>query len=382
MFTPLRWAALLLAALVFVACEPEPLVETTLENIDPTPELAARYADLQDQMRTEIQELETSVRTAHARSEVVLPEGSVDGLAEAIAAAGPGGRVVVASGAHYESGTVVIPYKIHLVGEEDARLIFATRPLGVAGKIEPDLHVKDAPGTIIRNLEITPASPRGATAIMIENSDRSAVLRNKVVDHQVGVWVENSDRFYMISNDFPNGPQWREPTGESSPRALMFNSGKGARIYSNKASGGVLGFWLCDEGGYFAGNEVSDNFIGVLLCKIPEQYNIILPNDEVAKAELSATKWAVFDNYAHDNLDVGYLAIDGAERNWLLKNRAENNANLDYDFAGATDRVGFPAPTSRNNVGWIFNDDTVLDCGVDNRIVGGDEQDNTGDACF
>src|SRR5688572_18640721 len=45
---------------------------------------------------------------------VTLPAGSVDGLAAAIAAAGPGGRVLVKSGAHTESGPVVIPHTLLL----------------------------------------------------------------------------------------------------------------------------------------------------------------------------------------------------------------------------------------------------------------------------
>jgi hypothetical protein len=39
---------------------------------------------------------------------VALPAGSIDGLAAAIASAGPGGTVILKSGLHTESGTVTV----------------------------------------------------------------------------------------------------------------------------------------------------------------------------------------------------------------------------------------------------------------------------------
>ena len=44
---------------------------------------------------------------AHAGT-VALPAGSIDGLAAAIASAGPGGTVILKSGLHTESGTVTV----------------------------------------------------------------------------------------------------------------------------------------------------------------------------------------------------------------------------------------------------------------------------------
>lgn len=89
-------------------------------------------------------------------------------------------------------------------------------------------------------------------------------------------------------------------------------------------------------------------------------------------------------NDAHDNLDVGYQVIDGANNNLLLANTATNNVRAAYEFAGDTERfVGLGlTPSSFSNTALIFGNDTYIDCGEANQVFGGTALDNTGANCF
>jgi nitrous oxidase accessory protein NosD len=369
---------LLAIILVFCACENDNLIAPTEQ---PDQEYTQRHAELETMMETELAEIESEVALS-PRSVVTLPAGSVDGLAAAIADAGPGGTVNVASGPHIESGTVTINFPIRLMGEDGAVLIFDTDPLSIAGTIVPALHVLDAPRSIISNLEIRPANAVGGTGILLENSDRSIVIRNKTFDQENGVLVQYSDRVYLVGNDFHSSPLWLSGEIASSFGVIVIN-GKNARLYNNKYSDGFCGVWTCDRNGVLAGNLLKENLYGLIICKVPEAFNYVLPSGETAFADLTGTRWSVFNNDANGNFDTGYLIIDGADRNFLIGNRASNNVRLEYDFAGETSRFGLLTPPSVRNIGFIPSGDRVLDCGDRNRIFGGDQVDASGaGVCF
>jgi hypothetical protein len=63
-------------------------------------------------------------------------------------------------------------------------------------------------------------------------------------------------------------------------------------------------------------------------------------------AQQSAVSWTTRDNDCHDNFDVGYLVIDGANNNRLTNNAAARNANYDIELVGDSYRFGFFTPTS------------------------------------
>ena len=171
-------------------------------------------------------------------------------------------------------------------------------------------------------------------------------------------------------------------TGEvPNVHGIIIVNGPNARVYSNTIDRTVFGVWACDRLGYAAGNEFFGNLIGLILCNVPTA--LPLEDGRVIGSQTPATRWATFNNDAHDNFDVGYLVIDGATGNFLAKNKAADNGRVDYDFAGDTERFGFFTPTSSANRGWIAKDDSVLDCGLENVIFGGEVQDNTAEgACF
>jgi hypothetical protein len=82
------------------------------------------------------------------RKMVEVPDGSVDALADAIAMAGPNGVVLLKAGTHTETGTVQIPFRVHLVGEEGAELVTSAGGLDGARtprpgelRADPEHHV-------------------------------------------------------------------------------------------------------------------------------------------------------------------------------------------------------------------------------------------------
>ncbi|MEL7377472.1 MAG: right-handed parallel beta-helix repeat-containing protein [Bacteroidota bacterium] len=368
---------------LLLGCQASDLAEPNNSIALEEEQLLARYQAEQAQLDQEIAAIEAE-EIGTSRSTVTLEAGSVDGLQNAIDQAGPGGTVVLESGDHFESGTVLIEHQISIVGEEDARLVFETDPIEVLGFIEPALHFKNAPRSRVRGVVMEVSTEVGGAAIVLEDSDRTVITRNVISEYQFGILVQNSDFIYAIRNEIAASTLWQSQTIIVQSFGVVVANGSRARIYSNELSGGITGVWACDRLGNIAGNEFFGNLQGIILCKVPEEYSYLLPDGQLVAAESSATRWSVFNNDAHNNIFYGYQIIDGAIDNFLVKNQASNNGNGDYEFAGETTRFMLinPSPTSETNIAWIDNKNTYLDCGLDNNIFGGIEMDNTGDACF
>jgi len=314
------------------------------------------------------------------RATVVVPAGSVDALADAIALAGPDGTVTLASGLHIESGSVLIPYPIRLLGEAGAVLESDTQPdLSI---LDPALHVKDADGVVIEGVEIRPAGAIGGTAVLIENARSTEIRGCVMVDHQYPVMIEEGDRTVLEGNQIMASTAWQTGEIEQSLGVTVIN-GDRISIVGNDVSGGLFGIWACDTKGKLLNNTCHDNLIGIILCKVPEG-SFELPGGALAGAEESANKWMVKGNDASNNLDTGYLVIDGAYDNRLIKNTGSGNAAYDMELAGDSVRFGFLTPTSVGNV--VVATQTpglvIKDCGEDNQVVGGSQVDVEDDPCF
>lgn len=372
MFSKPQHYVLPLFALLLFACEPETLTAPTPADAE-TAQLETRLAEIEADFDAELVAMEAEWSAWPKAATVTVPAGSSDALAAAIAEAGENGTVVLAAGMHTESATVMIPHRIRLRGEDGAVLVFDSGPFEGTGIIEVGLHVQGAPRTLIQNLEMRVTGAVGGAAILFERSDFSAALRNTITDYQFGILIQHSDRVYAIRNEIAASPLWQ--TGEITQSfGMIVINGRQARIYSNKLSGGITGVWACDRNGYLAGNELFGNLEGIILCRVPVEYNYTLPNGDVMFAEVSGAGWSVFSNDAHDNIQFGYQIIDGANRNFIVKNTASNNGQASYEFAGETGRFGLPnnAPTTFGNTAWIDKEDTYLDCGEENRIFGGE----------
>lgn len=311
---------------------------------------------------------------------VTVPAESSDALAEAIAEAGDGGTVILESGNHYESATVTIGHQVLIKGEKDAVLIIDTKAWEVQGYIQPALYVKDVDKVVIKEIKIQPMDDVGGTAIIIENAHKTMVLNSTIQDHQFGILVEKSNRVRLGYNTIVTTAAWA--TGEvMQAHGIVVINGSRARVYGNKVSSSFFGVWACDNSGLYIGNETFGNFIGFILCKVPDAV-YPFPNDNMVGSDVPGNQWLAMLNTSHDNLDAGYIAIDGAFDNYIFNNKAANNGSYDLELAGDSERFGFFTPTSSGNKVIARPGMSIKDCGIDNQVSGGEMVNTEADACF
>lgn len=311
---------------------------------------------------------------------VRLPAGSVDGLAAAIAAAGRGGAVIVEAGLHTESATVMITKSVKIIGEPGAMLHVNTRPWPVVPVLQGALHVKNADHVVIWGLEIRPTEAVGGTAVLLERSRHAIIGRNAMYDHQFSVMVEQGDRATIWGNRIVASSAWQ--TQSLLVHGVVAANGRNVRVVSNDISNGLIGIWACDKQGLAMGNYLHGNTFGVMLCKVPDAL-FPLPGGGAIGSQFPGTKWLVQANNAVGNFFAGYLVIDGANNNLLRHNAASNNGQYDIELAGDSNRFGFFTPLSFENTVIAGNKHQIIkDCGVDNKVVGGQLVDNSQDPCF
>jgi len=303
---------------------------------------------------------------------VMLEKGSVDGLAAAIAAAGSGGTVVVQPGNHFESRTVYITAPVTILGKRGAVIQSVTTPDPAYVIVEAALHIKGGSGAVLKGLELRPTvADSGNTAIVIEDASDVELSGNTISGYEGGVIVQNGDRASITGN-----------TISASFMGIVDINGADVRITDNNVSDAVNGFgiWACDLDGRASGNMVSNSFVGIIACKVPQDGFVI---DGVAYGSInSGTNWTIHGNFATDNL-WGYLVIDGANHNTLTNNAASGSGVYDMELTGDTYRFGFLTPMSFDNtVDAGHQRITIKDCGTGNVITGGIPIDTTADPCY
>jgi nitrous oxidase accessory protein NosD len=298
-----------------------------------------------------------SVLSAHALA-VVVPAGSVDELAAAIADAGPGGEVVLAAGHHKISGTVMVDIPVSIVGEEGAILetFNATTDDGQfegLNLVKAALHILGADRTRIENLTIQAPADANVAA----NAGIVIVVDNRILGHLNGILIEQGDSALLKGN-----------TVQATKDGIIVINGSGVSIQDNWLSCGRFGMWIGGRLGDITGNTMQGNFIGLLLCS-PRNFVI---SGEVREIETAGTGYLLYQNNAVGN-DWGYLAFDGANNNLLMNNAAAFNTSYDIELGGESERFGFVTPTSYNNTviqGLKYKGLKVKVCGVDNQALG------------
>ncbi len=356
------------------SCERDvPEVTPGAEDIALAEQRAAELRAEADQLTAEA---EVAARSAQT---VVVPAGSNNALAAAIAAAGDGGTVLLKAGEHTESGTVEITHRVRLVGEAGAVLRSGVRPLREAGYIQPALHVYGADGGSIVGLEIRFTAASGGTAILLEQAPRTFVQNNRIVDFEFGILLEDSPRSFLDGNHLTGSSDWLNGLGQVY--GIININGKDVRMLGNVVDNTFFGIWPCDEGGLAISNETHNNFIGFILCKVPDQA-LPLPKGNLTGSQNPSYGWLVHSHEANDNLNVGILVIDGAHHNLLVQNRAANNGLYNMELVGDSFRFGFLTPKSHDNRVISYPDLRIKDCGENNTIIGGELVDNSLEPCF
>lgn len=320
---------------------------------------------------TEIRNVDASGDMADLRGRtVVLRRGSIDGLGPAIAAAGPGGTVIVQRGVHMESGTVEITAPVTILGKRGAIIKSDTTPDPDYPIVaEPALHIHDTWDVTVKGLDLRPVGPAGNTAIVIENTRGVLIAGNTITDYQFGLFNEHGDRTEVTGNVLSMSTLWFDGTLPEADGILNIN-GRSMRITENTVTNATLGIFTSDRSGKASGNSMSNNLIGLILCKFPG--GVLEISGRIVQAVNPSIEWEVTGNFAAGNFYAGYMVTDGSNNNILSRNAASGNAVWDIELLGDSCFFGFFMPTTWENevVSGPHTSLTVNDCGVDNTIVG------------
>jgi hypothetical protein len=312
---------------------------------------------------------------------VVVPDGSVDALADAIAEVGPWGTVVLATGTHTENETVLIEHPVTLKGHDGAVLVTAS--IGSPElQLDPAIHVRGTSRVTVTGVRFESGTPIGNTAVLLEDSDASVLRDCKFDGFQQSIFLQQADRTVLIGNTINASTEWQ--TGEiPSSYGIVVANGDQVWVVGNEVSGALFGIWACDERGRLLRNDAHDNLIGIILCKVPDD-GFALPDGTRFGSEFSGNHWFVRGNDASSNLDTGYLVIDGANNNILLKNTGSGNGAYDMELTADTERFGFLTPASFDNlvVATLTPELRIKDCGDNNRVFGGTQIDIDEDPCY
>ncbi len=318
-----------------------------------------------------------------SRAQVLLPAGSVDGLAGAIAAAGPNGTVIVQSGTHYLNSTVEITHRVTIKGQPGAVIIADVPALLTANAVlEPAFYINGGAKTVIEGLDIRAASDPAGTAVLVYNANQVTIRNNSFTNFQFTILVEQSNQATITDNIVTATFTWATVSFYAVHGIVIIN-GKNAQVRDNTVSQAIFGIWACDLDGIATGNTMFANVLGLILCAVPPG-SFPLPNGTFAGSANPAGKWTVTNNNSHSNFETGYVVIDGANNCTLSNNSASNNAAYDIELTGDTWRFGFLAPASYNNqvnVGGANSAMTVKDCGNNNSVNGGTQVDTNADPC-
>ena len=369
------------ALLFFFACQKDAPAPTADKPSDP--KMAAIESRLAKALAVADALLADKDDAAADRNNVTLPAGSVNGLAAAIAAAGPGGKVTVACGNHYESGTVEITFPVKIVGQSGATIKFSglPDPVSVPGltSLVPALFVHGAADVKISGLKLKTSGGDAVCGILLQDAPNAKLLDNDISHFQFPVYLAGADNGKISNNDiqglgsgFAGGFQY----------GITVADGAAVLIADNKVSQFGTGIFSCHKDGSVLRNTLNDNTVGILLCTSPAVFE--LPDGSISGAAESSNHYLVSKNEADGNL-WGYLVIDGAFDNVLFKNKASNSGLYDIELAGETSRFGVLSPTSSNSTvvsNGNLNNVLIKDCAPGSVIIGGTLVDTNADPCF
>lgn len=312
-------------------------------------------------------ELSSTEKQLKSGNTIYLPAGSKDRIQHAIHSIPDGGRIVLNAGKHYNSGTIHIhDKKVRLIGLGTTELIIDTQPTDVKGYVYPGIHIKHADFTQIMNINISPKGDIGGTGIFIQGSDKVMIYGSSITDHEFGVLVNNSEGARIYKNRIEGHPRGLASNLEQEVHGIMIVNGKEAIVVGNTLTNHVFGAWLCDAGGRYFSNKSYENFIGSILCNIP-QY-IPLKDGSIIGSKLPATNWTVMNNRSYDNVYTGYSITDGSNGNYMSRNASKGNGAYDIEVMGDTHFFGFFTPTAKNNQIVLGSNQTIKDCAENTKI--------------
>lgn len=360
----------------------EPNVDTPL---NPEEQKAQQYID---ESKAAVTAAEAEIEAfgqdwVGTRNTIVVPAGSVDALAEAIAQAGNGGTVVLASGEHTETGMLLIDQRVKIEGEAGATLLFpnAPPPMPIPLEIIPAIFIKDASQVWLKDFSMsTGTADAGRVAVMVERSPRTRVENLDIVGFQHGILIDGGNRCQIIDNTLVG-------VATEYPEAvyhwgIVNSTGKRTIMIGNETINFAVGLFFSDRNGLAFSNTMAGGDIGIIWCTVPAWQ--FYPDGRPVQAAEPANNWRAYNNTAI-GATFNYLIIDGAKSSLSIQNESLNAGLYDIEIAGESERFGFLTPASSNSlvisVG-DYIDYNIKDCTGDNTIIGGNLLDTSLDPCF
>ena len=381
-----RVLAIAFATTLFAGCSSDRPSGPSIATPDPPSVTDAEFIQMESDARMEIDRLKEMAERGEAvdamsrPGHVVWVDPGSDAIEDAIAEAGEGGVVILRPGLHSESSTVTVDRRVSIVGQSGAILEVDTSPWDGVNPIAPAIYILDANKTVIWGIHLRPHGPIGGTGILVEDSREVVLAYNTVVEHQYSVLLEQADRTVMLGNDITSTDAWMDGTIPDAYAVIICNAERSI-LSDNSVTGGLFGYWICDQRGVMLANQATGSFLGFIFCKVPQGF--ILPRGNVIGAEFSATRWVAKFNRSSDCLDANYIVIDGSNNNMLAYNQSTNPGTYDIELVGDSYRFGFLTPFSFENTVIVGNSDYIVkDCGEDNTVIGGIMVDTDVDVCF
>lgn len=367
-------------ASIFFGCQnenPIPAPPDTLEH----PQLA----EIEATVEAALAELEAdynappSEEGLSSRSAVYVPAGSMNAVQDAIAEAGPNGKVILESGNHYESGTITITQKVTLRGEDGAKLYVDVAgpgdafPFPTTNVLDPAIYIKDCNLVRIENLSLRSQGEKGSTGIFLEKGRLARIQDCDISNFQFGIWASDNSNMVRIYDNEIDGYDGLGVWG------IIIESGRYAKVKGNKITRYAAGIFASDIRGTMTENETDGGSMGPLLCTV--QGNVMLPNGEMLENATPCKDWVVSKNIGRNSL-WNYVVIDGANNNFLYRNESYDPVFQDIILLGESYLTGQLTPTSYKNFVVNLADIETKDCGLNNVVLGGTKTDTELDPCF
>jgi parallel beta helix pectate lyase-like protein len=297
---------------------------------------------------------ETDIDAATTRSTIKVDPGT-NQLQDIINNAAPGTKIKLKAGTHVEDNTLVINHKIELRGEDGAILSLG----GAMG-----ILVTDADDVKVKDLTLTNTGT-SLLGIGVENSEDFEFKRNDMSGFYISIVLEHAYKANVMESTI-SGINTTDGLG------VVAMNGEKVTVWFNDISGSAFGIWACDKNGKAYNNVLHGNTFGLILCKVPEGSFSPFFSGGTGGSDNPATEWKVKNNVANNNV-WGYIAIDGANNNFLSNNEGNDNAHIDLELADETNLLfGFTTPISHNNT--VFAGDLdYIDCGMDNTVYQGND---------
>ncbi|MEP7321868.1 MAG: right-handed parallel beta-helix repeat-containing protein [Saprospiraceae bacterium] len=377
--------------IVMIACTHDQIIteETSTDELQWKPsDGIAQFipSEYKDNIRAEDIEyaerilLNSREKTLESRgNQIVIPAGSSNALTGAIASAEDGDVIILEPGDHTQSGTVVINKYVSIIGY-GANLIFSGTSFSPTLHISPGLHITDKGWvSTIQGITFKSTDTIPGVAVFVEHSRSVKIVRNKFENWVSSILLYQSDYCTIGNNTIAANLSWQ--TGIIPlAQGIVLSDGSHNQVIRNEVSGAVMGIFTGGSLGLSLGNIMHQNVFGHFMCKLTP--GVLTVAGTLINTENTTSNWLVIFNSSDHNILDGYLVVDGASRNLLQHNKADNNGVYDIELQGATTRFGYPTPTSFNNTVVVASSVQIIkNCGDNNKVIGGTIESNVTVPC-